>query len=186
MAARRKRLRGGDSAFSWVLTGLSGLGLIVGGFGAGVLLGVVTEEPTVLTGHWAGRSERVALRPAAMEVPSRTSTRVPSDAVKRIEPEAVPAAQGGLAGQALWRPVPALHGVDSPPVSDGTPSQVGGLAQGSCRAAEVCDRIEGGVYPAQVRPELLEALVLSGDGVPHGDQSSSGVRADMSGSVLCP
>ena len=27
-----------------------------------------------------------------MEVPSRTSTRVPSDAVKRIEPEAVPAA----------------------------------------------------------------------------------------------
>jgi len=93
MAARRKRLRGGDSAFSWVLTGLSGLGLIVGGFGAGVLLGVVTEEPTVLTGHWAGRSERVALRPAAAEPTSRTSTRVPSDSVKRIEPEAAPAAR---------------------------------------------------------------------------------------------
>ena len=88
MAARRKGLRGGDSVFSWVLTALSGLTLIVGGFGAGALLGVVTEEPSVLTGHWAGRSERVALRSDAAP---QKSVRVSPAAAKPVEPEAAPA-----------------------------------------------------------------------------------------------
>jgi len=73
VAARRKKARRGDTALSWLLTGLSGLGLTLGGFGAGVLIGVITEEPSILTGYWLGRSERVALQatpPAAERVVS--------------------------------------------------------------------------------------------------------------------
>jgi len=127
MPARRKRARQSDSALSWVATGLAGTGLIVGGFGAGVLLGIVSEEPSILTGHWAGRSERVALRP-----PASASER--SRAGRRVAVS--PQASAAPTPSAAAHPRPARGPL--PPVAAAAPGyavQVGSFSSsGSARA----------------------------------------------------
>ena len=65
-AATRKRTtksvrssRKGDGFLAWTVTLVGGLVLVAGGFSGGVLLGVMTEEPQLVTGHLAGRSQSV-------------------------------------------------------------------------------------------------------------------------------
>ena len=103
--AARKRSRQRDGAMAWLGTLLFGAALAVGGFGAGVLLGVGTEEPAVLLGYWAGRSERVVL---GADGPSKASARralaAPESKAERVAPSvsglpAVGAAPSGFAVQ---------------------------------------------------------------------------------------
>ena len=103
MPARRKRARQSDSALSWIATGLAGVGLILGGFGAGVLLGIVSEEPSILTGHWAGRSERVALQPPVSATP-RDGRRVAATA----QPPAAPARSAAADPRPARGPLPPV------------------------------------------------------------------------------
>lgn len=140
MAARRRRARRGDTAFSWLLTGLSGLGLTVGGFGAGVLIGIVTEEPSVLTGYWLGRSERVALRtpPAGAERVAPPVNR--ARAAKRTQDKDAPASRAKPAATSVWGLLPA---VAAPPV--GYAVQVGSFS--SSEAAQMMQtRLAGRGY----------------------------------------
>jgi cell division protein FtsN len=51
--------RKGDGFLAWTVTLVGGLVLVAAGFSSGVLLGVMTEEPQLVTGHLAGRSESV-------------------------------------------------------------------------------------------------------------------------------
>ena len=62
--AKKKRSKG-DGALAWTVTLLGGLLLVVVGFSSGVLMGVMTEEPELVTGHLAGRSEEVPWTVAA-------------------------------------------------------------------------------------------------------------------------
>lgn len=144
MAARRKRARRGDTALSWLLTGLSGLGLTVGGFGAGVLIGIVTEEPSVLTGYWLGRSERVTLH-----TPPAAAGRVapPADrdrAAKRTQGKEAPASRAKPATNPTRGLLPA---VAAAPV--GYAVQVGSFS--SSEAARMMQtRLEGRGYESFV------------------------------------
>jgi cell division septation protein DedD len=70
MATRRRpsaRGRAQGGAVAWLGTLVVGSILIGAGFGAGVLLGVLTEEPSVLASLW-GAGERVALARTASPV----------------------------------------------------------------------------------------------------------------------
>ena len=55
----RNRSKGNDGVLAWAVTLFGGLALIIAGFSSGVLLGVMTEEPQLVTGHLAGRGESV-------------------------------------------------------------------------------------------------------------------------------
>lgn len=90
-AGPRRRGRRGESRFAWLGTLAVGVVLIVGGFASGVVLGVVTEEPTVLTEAWSQGAERVALREARTEPergPVQAAPTLPS-----ADPQAAPASQ---------------------------------------------------------------------------------------------
>ena len=90
--ATRRRAKNGDSHWAWAATALTGVGLIVGGFLAGVLIGVVTEEPRVLTQQLTGRSERVDWSAATASAPSEEAPAAvrapaPTPAPKRASPQ---------------------------------------------------------------------------------------------------
>ena len=55
----RNRSTRNDGVLAWTVTLFGGLALIIAGFSSGVLLGVMTEEPQLVTGHLAGRGESV-------------------------------------------------------------------------------------------------------------------------------
>jgi cell division septation protein DedD len=61
--ARRSEGRGGEAG--WLASLLGAVVLIVGGFGLGLVAGLVTEEPELVVGHLAGRGEQVPWQPEA-------------------------------------------------------------------------------------------------------------------------
>jgi hypothetical protein len=138
--ATRRRPPARAGATAWISTLLVGTVLIGAGFGAGVLLGVVTEEPSVITGLLGG-GERIALAGALDGDEGMDSSAVPQ-AVDREgrrgtaePPAALAAAEAGL---------PA---VSTPP--SGFAVQVG--AFGSAEAARaMAAKLEAAGYPGFV------------------------------------
>jgi len=150
--AARRRPRKRESSLAWLGTLVVGVVLITGGFGAGVLLGVVTEEPSVLTSAWAGGGERVALSPEAVgdrageigtapaATPSPFQTRI---AAVPPRPQPIPE-----------NDAPGIRVGDLPAVS-ASPSnfavQVGAFASSeSARAMKA--KLDGGGYESFVSP----------------------------------
>lgn len=84
--ATRRRSRRRDGFLAWAGTALVGLVLVVGGFGAGVLLGVVSEEPAALTGLLTGRTERIALPRRDEASPARGPEKPAEERVVRTKP----------------------------------------------------------------------------------------------------
>ena len=91
----RKRSTRNEGVLAWAVTLFGGLALIIAGFSSGVLLGVVAEEPQLVTGHLAGRGESVPWtiveEDAAPEADSSRGT-VVADVALSIEDVPVPPA----------------------------------------------------------------------------------------------
>jgi cell division septation protein DedD len=122
---------------AWLGTLLIGGVLIAGGFGAGVLLGVVTEEPAVLAGYWTGLSERVDL---AVANPAELPPKQPAGA---LEAGGAAAAQN----QPLAASASTLPAVGAPP--SGFAVQVGAFSSSEA-ARSMRARLEGGGYESFV------------------------------------
>jgi hypothetical protein len=148
MAARRRPVKARrrpqrDGVLAWIGTLLVGVVLIAGGFGTGVLFGVVTEEPAALASYWTGRSERVALAEGAEgeALADRVSVAASRDAAAAASP-------GGLVAEAVPR-----AGRDSLPAVSAPPSgfavQVGAFSSSEAARA-MKTKLEAGGYASYV------------------------------------
>ena len=139
MAARRRtRPQRREGVLAWVGTALAGLVLIVAGFGAGVLLGVVSEEPAALAGVLTGGKERVALASGRSD---EVTGEQPAPAPRMAAPER---SSGESAGERTARATPVAReraqpeGRDLPAVSaapTGYAVQVGAFASSEAARA---------------------------------------------------
>ena len=73
----------------WLASLLGAAVLIAGGFGLGLIAGVVSEEPELVVGHWVGRSDEVDWTPEGQ--PEFTDATRPGDPPADFEEEAAPA-----------------------------------------------------------------------------------------------
>ena len=149
MAARRRARkprgrRQRDGALAWLGTLLIGAILVAGGFGSGVLLGVVTEEPAALASYWTGRSERVALVSGS---PGEASL-APPGAAPSTPARSAPASVGrAVAKSATRAPQESLPAVSAPP--SGFAVQVGAFSSSEA-ARSMKSKLEAGGYAGYV------------------------------------
>ena len=136
--SRAKRSAGNDGVLAWTVTLLGGVALIVAGFSSGVLLGVMTEEPQIVTGHLAGRSETVPWTIAAADrAPTPEATAPAAETVVAKTPPAAEEAPVPPAPVAAKpKPRAALPEVAAPPPS-GFAIQVGAFSTSEAARAMI-------------------------------------------------
>lgn len=141
----RNRSKGNDGVLAWTVTLLGGIALIIAGFSSGVLLGVMTEEPQLVTGHLAGRSESVPWtiieKDATPQAEAQSET-VVAAAAPVIEDAPVPAAP------VAPKPRRALPGVAAAPPS-GFAIQVGAFSTSEAARAMIA-KLEAKGYKSYV------------------------------------
>ncbi len=163
--ASRKRTAGQG----WLTTLLGIFVLVAGGFGLGLIVGVISEEPELVVGHVAGRSTEVdwtapgaSQAPAAGELPAAGEAPADRDlpAAKEQPPRVAEAGERSAPG-AAGSPRAEARGL--PPVAAAAPErasrpkgrsasyaiQVGAFAA-SAAADEVAGRLRAAGYPVAV------------------------------------
>ena len=141
----------------WIATTLGVLVLMLGGFLAGLLVGIVGQEPELVAGHLAGRSEVIDWSPEPL-VPLAESERwLPSvsapreSAADRGPDMAAPSARRPAVdrrGETPTFEAPARH---APPAEAGFAVQVGAFAQGLAAEA-LAESLQEKGYAAYVTP----------------------------------
>ena len=114
-----------DGKSGWLASLLGAAVLIAGGFGLGLVAGLVSEEPELVVGHLVGRSEEATWLPAA-EADSLPEQGGWVRAVAAVEPEATE-----LPDRAVTQPArESLPAVAAPPAArreEAAPRQVASL-----------------------------------------------------------
>ncbi len=147
----------------WLTTLLGIFVLVAGGFGLGLIVGVISEEPELVVGHVAGRSTEVDwTAPGASQAPA--AGELPADrdlpAAKEQPPRVAEAGERSAPG-AAGSPRAEARGL--PPVAAAAPErasrpkgrsasyaiQVGAFAA-SAAADEVAGRLRAAGYPVAV------------------------------------
>jgi cell division septation protein DedD len=135
--------RSNDGFLAWTVTLVGGLMLVVAGFSSGVLLGVMTEEPKLVTGHLAGRSESVPWTIAAQPAGDAPESLTPSREAQPAAPTQVAAAVTPPVNEApvspapvKRAPAPSLPDVAAPPPS-GFAIQVGAFSSSDAARAMI-------------------------------------------------
>lgn len=166
--------RGRSSRPGGLVRPLARLVLLVGlGFGAGLLIGVVAEEPELLLGHLRGEGESVALAPGQSADPSPTVGETDTNA-------ALPSEFAGIADSAV-----------TPERDERAPGSSGEAASGArTRAMRVAEEGSAGAglpgvaaapRPADTLPSRVEAATADRWAIQVGafsDESAANVLAE--------
>ena len=154
----------GDIGPGWIATTLGVLVLITAGFLAGLLVGIIGQEPELVAGHLAGRSEVVDWSPEPLypatdafdsELPAVSASR-DFDGLGESE-MALPAPEPFVARPQLAAP-PAFEASPhyAAPVEAGYAVQVGAFAEGAA-AESLAESLSGKGYSAFVTPSAGDA-----------------------------
>jgi cell division septation protein DedD len=161
--AARKNGGQGESGSGWIATILGMMVLVVAGFLAGLVVGVISEQPELMVKHLAGNDEEVAWSPDAQAVFSGPAAVGP--ALDRSLAESETAARRGSSDPPAWAeselglPHVSKEREPSPPAPDvGLVVQVGAFSE-SDAAEKMSSSLRAKGYAAYVIPSAK-----SGDG----------------------
>jgi hypothetical protein len=147
----------GDAGPGWIATLLGVIVLVAGGFLAGLLVGIVGQEPELVAGHLAGRSEVVDWSPEPLHPLAREEMGLPSVSAGNefdADPDFVRAAPEGLGEETPLRVVPPAFEPtlrEAPPVEVGFSVQVGAFGDGLA-AESLAESLQAKGYAAYVTP----------------------------------
>jgi hypothetical protein len=145
MAARRGHENSrGIGRWLWTLLGVSTLVFL--GFGVGLVVGVVAEEPELVLSHWAGRSTEIEWGPGTLLAGARTSA---DDTSARDDFELLESPDDGIFGLAPVGAGPAAVARVSSHSDSKFSIQVGAF-ENSDSAWSLAERLRNSGYPVRV------------------------------------